>query len=233
VGTPLLVEYYGEIPEPRAEDPQTWEIRLREGLEEFRQKTVARYTEGTLHRLLHSGDARARRAAVLALGLTGTLKGSNPAVALMLHDDDRGVRRLAIDALWSLWTRAGGEPHATELTRLVGLRNRRRKLAGFDALIAAAPGFAEAYNQRAIVHFQLGDWPKALADYQQALRLNPYHFGAAAGLGRCHLKLGKDRPALRAFRNALRLNPAMEEIEEMVRKLESALGGEGRKDDKK
>jgi tetratricopeptide (TPR) repeat protein len=233
VGTSLLVEYYSEIPEPRAEDPRTWEVRLREGLEEYRQKTLKRYTEGTLQRLLHSGDVRARRAAVLALGLTGTLRSSNSAITLMLHDEDRAVRRLSMDALWSLWTRAGREAHAAELIRLLGLRNRRRKLAGLDALIAAAPGYAEAYNQRAIVHFQLGDWGKALADYQQALRLNPCHFGAAAGLGRCHLKLGKDRSALRAFRNALRLNPTMEEVEEMVRKLENALGGEGRKDDKK
>jgi tetratricopeptide (TPR) repeat protein len=226
------VEYYNEIPEPQ-EGSKGWEARLRRALEKFRQKTAARYSEGTLHRLLASSDVRARRAALLALGMLGTMKSSNAAVAAMLHDDDRGVCQLAIDALWSMWFRADTEANNQELHRLVDLRDRRKKRAGLDALIAKAPEFAEAYNQRALFHFQAKEWHKAIADCEQVLKMNPYHFGAASGMARCYMELGRHRAALKAFRNALRINPKMEEVEEAVRALENALGEEGWKDDKK
>jgi tetratricopeptide (TPR) repeat protein len=231
VSAALLVEYYDELPEPREGNPKAWETRLRKGLEKFKQKVAARYMEGTLHRLLGSSDAKARRASVLALGLVGTMKTSLAAVARRLHDDDRGVRQLAADALWSMWFRADTDVHNRELQRLVELRDRRKKRAGLDSLIEQAPHFAESYNQRAILHFQTEQWPQAIADCKNVLKLNPYHFAAAAGMGRCYLELGKHRAALKAFRNALRINPGMEEVKQAIRALESALGEE--RDDKK
>ena len=233
MGTALLVEYYNELPEPQGDDPKSWEARFRRALEKFRQKVATRYNEGTLHRLLESDDSLTRRASILGLGLMGTMKISNAAVAAMLHDDNRGVRQLAADALWSLWFRADSNAHNRELQRLVGLRDGKKKRVGLDSLIEKSPEFAEAYNQRAILHFQTEDWQKCIADCERALKLNPYHFGAAAGMGRCCMELGKHRAALKAFRHALRINPGMEDVEEAVRALESALGEEGKKDDKK
>jgi tetratricopeptide (TPR) repeat protein len=95
-------------------------------------------------------------------------------------------------------------------------------------LIRTAPGFAEAYNQRAILHFRLEQYDRSVADCQAVLRLNPHHFGAQAGLGQCYLRLRRHRAALRAFRVALRINPHLDGIAETVRALENALGEEGR-----
>jgi len=233
VGTALLVDYYNDLPNPGVDDASGWETRLRLGLEKFKDRVAARYNEGTLQRLLLSGDAQARRAAVLALGLVGTMKESNAALATMLHDDDRGVRQFAADALWSLWFQGSNEVCSEELRRLVELRDRRKKRAGLDALIAKAANFAEAYNQRAIVHFQTKQWAKAIADCERTLKLNPYHFGAAAGMGRCYMELNRHRAALKAFRHALRINPGLEDVEEAIRALENALGEEGKRDDRK
>jgi tetratricopeptide (TPR) repeat protein len=233
MGTALLVEYYDELPDPEGDDPKSWEVKLRTALEDFKRKVTLRYSEGTLLRLLENSDARTRRAAILALGLVGTMKGANAALAGMLHDDDRVVRQFAVDALWSLWFRADGDINSLELRRLADLRDRRKKRAGLDALIARAPNFAEAYNQRAILHYQMQQWQKSILDCERALDLNPFHFGAAAGIGRCFMEIGKHRSALKAFRQALRINPGLEDIEEAVRTLESTLGEEGRRDDKK
>jgi tetratricopeptide (TPR) repeat protein len=228
VGTALLVEYYNELPEPRGDEPKAWETRLRAALESFKRKAAERYNEGTLQRLLDSGDSRTRRAAVLALGLTGTMH-SNGAVAPLLHDEDPAVRQFAADALWSLWFRAGSEVHNQELQRVMRIRDTKKKLAGFTALVQKAPDFAEAFNQRAILYFHLEELQKSIADCERVLKLNPYHFGAQAGMAQCYVKLGKPRPALRAFRNALRINPGMEGVEETIRALENALGEEGKK----
>jgi tetratricopeptide (TPR) repeat protein len=173
VGIALLVEYYNDLPEPQENDPKGWETRLRNGLEKFKKQVETRYSEGTLHRLLHSNDGQTRRAAVLALGLTGSIKRSNAILAGMLQDSDRGVRQLASDALWALWFRADSQENNQELHRLMNLRDRRKKRSALDALIGRAPNFAEAYNQRAIVHFQNEEWQKSITDCERVLKLNP------------------------------------------------------------
>jgi tetratricopeptide (TPR) repeat protein len=228
-----LVEYYNELPNVQFDNPKGWEAGLRIALGKFRHNVATRYTEGTLHRLLGSPDALTRRACVLALGLTGTMKTSNATLASKLHDEDRIVRRFAADGLKWLWFRADTDANNQQLDRLVKVRDHRKRRTGLDALIAQSPDFAEAYNQRAILYFQTEEWQKSIADCERVLKLNPYHYGAAAGMGRCFLKLGKHRAALRAFRNALRIHPGLEDVEETIRALESALGEEGRRDDKK
>jgi tetratricopeptide (TPR) repeat protein len=233
VGTALLVEFYGKLPERREEDdPREWLARMQAALGTFQKKVAERYTEGTLQRLLGCPDVQARRAAVLALGLMGTM-GSNPALAGRLRDDDRQVRQMAGDALWSVWFRGDNEAHSAELQRVIGLRDRRKVLAGLDALIKKAPGFAEAYNQRAITHFRVSDFEKAVADCEKALELNPYHFGALSGMGQAHLNLRKPEAALKAFRRAYEINPNLDGVQDTIRALENALGEEGSPGDKK
>lgn len=224
---PLLVEYYNELPQ-RDEDNElpVGGARLKKALEGFKARVTERYTEGTLQRLLHSPDVHARRAAVLALGLIGSMDVNKP-VARMLHDADRMVRQMAAEALWSMWFRADAEHH-DELQRIVRLNNANKAIQNLSALIAKAPRFAEAYNQRAILFFRTGDYQRSIADCEVVLKLNPFHFGAQAGMAQCYMKLRKPRPALRAFRNALRIHPDLEGVEATIRALEDALGGDGR-----
>src|SRR5262249_17040641 len=213
-GMALLVQYYKELPQrQRGEKASEWARRLQEGLKGFKKKLAARYTEGTLQRLLESSHTLARRAAVVALGLVGTIR-SNQAVAGMLYDEDGKVRQFAADALWLLWFRADKPENNRELQRLMRLANDdkgdpAKALAGLSALIKKAPRFAEAYNQRAILHYRSEQYSEAIADCETVLKLNPYHFGAASGLARSYLELKKPRAALKAYRSALRINPGM------------------------
>jgi tetratricopeptide (TPR) repeat protein len=233
VSTPLLVDYYNKLPERQAnESPKESKARWQAALEKFKKRVGERYNEGTLVRLLEAGDTRTRQAALTALGLLGTMD-ANAAAAAALHDDDAEVRQMAADTLWSLWFRADGEENGQELQRLLRMRDRDKALAGFDQLILRAPGFAEAYNQRAVLAFRMKQYERSIADCEKALQLNPYHFGAQAGIAQCYLQLRKHKAALKAFRSTLRLNPHMEGVAETIRALENALGEEGRKDDKK
>jgi tetratricopeptide (TPR) repeat protein len=229
----LLVEYYHQLPQARpGDDPAKQRRRRQAALEQFKARVQARYTEGTLLRLLSSSEAASRRAALLALGLLATME-SNATVAAQLHDEDADLARMAADALWAIWFRGDSPANNAELQRLVGQRERSKALAGLDRLIQRAPQFAEAYNQRAIVLFRLEQFERCLADCERALQLNTHHFGALAGMGQCLLKMHKHRAALKAFRNALRINPHMDGVAEAIRTLENALGEEGRRDDKK
>jgi tetratricopeptide (TPR) repeat protein len=229
-----LLRSYRQLPPRQPDEPAAaWRARLGPALSAFEAEVASCYLEGTLQRVLHSSLAETRQAAVLALGRLGTMD-SGAALAGLLRDPDEAVRELAADALWSLWFRADAPEHNEELARLSDQAGRADAdpaalLAGFAALLEKAPDFAEAYNQRAVLHFRLGRWHDAVADCARVLRLNPYHFGAAAGMAQCYLKQKKVRLALRAYRRAYQLNPNLAEVQQAIRSLERLLGEEGKR----
>jgi tetratricopeptide (TPR) repeat protein len=222
VSAPLLTEYFARLPDLQpGDDEELWAAGAQDAMREFRAAVRARYTEGTLVRLLGADDVRTRRAAVLALGLVGTIE-SNAAVAGRLTDPDPLVQRFASDALWEVWFRGGTPEQNLALHQAVRQADAAAR-AALDALIADAPEYAEAYNQRAIWLFKRGEYARAVADCETVLRLNPFHFGAAAGMGQCYLKMKKPRAALRAFRQALDLNPTLDHLHDTIRTLQEAL----------
>jgi len=164
--------------------------------------------------------------------LTGTIQ-VNAALAKRLRDEDQMVREMAVDALWAVWRRADTTENNLELRRLTRLiagdGSPEEILAGFEALLRKAPRFAEAFNQRAVFHYLRGNYTKAIADCEKALRLNPFHFGAAGGMGKCFMKQKKLRAALRSYRRANRINPNLPDIRETIESLERMLGEEGKR----
>src|SRR5262249_15134144 len=141
------------------------------------------------------------------------------------------VRRFASEALWGLWFRGRDPVRGDELRRLIRLTDRADMLAGLSALIEQAPDFAEAYNQRAILHFRNKDFERSIADCERALERNPFHFGALSGMAQCYVNLRRPRAALKAYRNAYQINPNLKEVKATIQALEEALG-EGRTDDR-
>jgi tetratricopeptide (TPR) repeat protein len=220
--SPLLLEFFEELPQLNpGDDEEMWAAGVQEAMREFRKAVRERYTEGTLARLLQTADVKTRRAAVLALGLIGTMQ-SNAAVAAMLDNDDPLVRRFASDAMWEIWFRGGTREQNWELQQALKQTDPETTRATLDAIIARAPDFAEPYNQRAIWFFKQGEFARAIENCETTLRLNPFHFGAAAGMGQCYLKLNKPRAALRAFRQALQINPTLDHLHDTIRTLEEA-----------
>lgn len=222
----LLVEAFEELPQPRpGDDPDLFRAGLDAALGTFRQAVRERYTEGTLCRILESHlDATARRAAAAALGLVGTMT-CNAVLASALHDADDAVRAVAGEAIWEVWFRDDAD-HARELRQAVAQADVGERVAACDELIARRPQYAEAYNQRAIQHFVRGEYAKAVSDCEAVLRLNPFHFGAASGMGQCYLRMHKPRAALRAFKHALELNPNLTTLHDVMAALRDTLGGE-------
>lgn len=230
---PLILNYFYLLPEKEPEcDDATWANACQQGLHKFKRAIEARYNEATLERLLSSSQVQVRQAAVLALGMVGTMYVNMP-LASCLHDDDPTVREWAADALWSIWFRADTPENNQELQRLIHIEvnaaNAPAILAGFETLIRRSTRFAEAYNQRAIVYYRLGDYPRAANDCEKVLRLNPYHFGAANGLAQAFMKQRKFRAALRSYRRANRINPDLAGVPQVIENLERMLGEEGKR----
>jgi tetratricopeptide (TPR) repeat protein len=193
-------------------------------IEAFRLSVSSRYEEGTLARLAQSGGTKAKRAAVLALGLVGSY-GANEVVARRLADHDPVVRNLAGNALWAIWFRADSPENNATLEQVRDLNSRNRPQEALELasrLIEKAPNFAEAYNQRAIAEFNLGDFAASAEDCRKVLERNPYHIGALAGLAKCCVELGLRDEAIAAFRRSLKLQPFDADLKRVISILESS-----------
>ena len=191
----------------------------------FIREVSRHYTVGTLERLTLSPRRELRRGAVLALGFLGDYR-SNAAMGRALSDEDRGVRVAAEAGIVSLWCRDGNEQQRQALAIIIRLNTAKHfeeAAARADDLIAQASWFAEAWNQRAIAYYSLGRHRESIRDCQQTLEINPYHFGAAAGMGQCYVQLGEYPTALDCFRRALRLNPSLEGVRANIAHLERAV----------
>ncbi len=137
---------------------------------------------------------------------------------------------MAEDALWAVWFRADTPEH-NQVLREVRLAISREQLAQAEALvtglIAQAPNFAEAYNQRAIIFFQQGRFAESVRDCQSVLSRNPYHFGAISGMAQCLMGLKRPQDALKTLRRALKLQPHHASLRETIRILEMEIESDG------
>lgn len=219
----FLVDWYMKLPQPApGDDPDLLKAGLQAALHSFADDVFERYSEGTLQRLLRSGDVMSRRAASLALGLVGTMR-SNQLLAAALWDSDQLVRKYAADAMWEVWLRGGTADQNRRLQFALGMADNSMTLNALNELVRQSPDFAEAYNQRAIAHYRRGEFAQSVSDCEAVLRLNPFHFGAAAGMGQCYLRMNKPRAAVRAFQQALAINPDLDDLKQTITALKRAI----------
>jgi tetratricopeptide (TPR) repeat protein len=108
--------------------------------------------------------------------------------------------------------------------RNLAARTHDEALEDYDAAIILSPASAEAWHQRAQAYAAMGDAQAAARDLQEALRLEPRHFGALLTLSMLQEERGDMRAALRSMEAALALHPRLrggaERLRELRRKAE-------------
>ncbi len=125
-----------------------------------------------------------------------------------------------------MWSRSGDE--AVDRLLAVGIEqmNARQGDAAvetFSRVIALKPEFAEGWNKRATVYYLMGEYAKSLADCDEVMKRNPYHFGALSGYGMIYLQLDQPATALEYFEHALRVNPNLESTRQTIEILKTLL----------
>lgn len=95
-----------------------------------------------------------------------------------------------------------------------------------DRAIILDPKFVGAWNQRATLHFTMGNYKKSVSDIERVLELEPRHFGAIAGLAGILTERGSKDAALKAWERYLAIFPADREAQEVVSKLSEELAGQ-------
>jgi tetratricopeptide (TPR) repeat protein len=181
--------------------------------------------EEALAALADTRDVDHRRRGAMALAETGVM-ADVPKLAAALRDDDPLVRKLAERSMWEVWSRSGD----TAVDRLLasgieqmGAREGELAVQTFTEVIRRRPDFAEGWNKRATVYYLMGEYQKSLADCDEVMKRNPYHFGALSGYGMIYLQLDQPAKALDYFQRALKVNPNLESINETVEMLKPLL----------
>jgi len=186
---------------------------------------VAAPREDALKALEDRGDALARRQALRTLAVTGTM-ADVPRIAQALRDPDRTVRILAEAVLWEVWSRSGDK----EIDRLfaAGVQEMSEgrwddAVTTFTKVIARKPEFAEGWNKRATVYYLMGDYQKSLADCDEVMKRNPFHYGALSGYGMIYGRLDQPLRALEFYEQALGVNPNLDGVRDAVEILRNEL----------
>ena len=177
---------------------------------------------------LEHEDPDVRMGAYVAMGTLGT-REDLPLLYSALYDADPLIRKLAEDAIWRVWSRSGNTLHDRMLQRGVE-QMQSGQFAGairsFSALINLAPDFTEAWNKRATVYFIVGENDRSIADCEEVLEREPYHFGALSGYGQLMLRKQEYQRALGYFERALTVNPNLRNVSENIDAIRRALDEE-------
>lgn len=123
--------------------------------------------------------------------------------------------RAAEAAIWRHWMQAAPDAATRRLVEEAMDRRGSYDFAGaralLDAAVAAAPDYAEAFNQRGFVRFLQEDFDGALADVDRAIALEPKHFAAMSGRAIILMRQGRFRLAQAQLREAVAIHPFLKE----------------------
>lgn len=143
-----------------------------------------------------------------------------------LLSDSAEVRAIASEALWDLWIRSAGQEayrRIREADEAAAKQRYDEALRILDQVLADHPDFAEGWNRRAIVHWQVRRYRRSMQDCQRAVSLNPCHFGAWHGMALCQAHLGNLLGARWSLQAVLRLNPHDENARKFLRACDELL----------
>ena len=153
-----------------------------------------------------------RAAAVIWFAQNGTA-ADDRLILPRLGDDDALVRQLAQEGAWMLWSRSGDAAIDALMAKGAGeleSRNLKAAIATYSEVIRRKPAFAEGWNKRATAYFLAEDLARSLADCDQVMKRNPYHFGALAGYGQIYFQQKRYDKAIEYWQRARKVNPNLD-----------------------
>jgi len=181
--------------------------------------------EEALRALADTRSADSRRQGARTLAETG-LMADLPQLAAALRDTDPLVRELAEGAMWQVWSRSGDATidrlFETGVAQMQASQGDEA-VETFSEIIRRRPDFAEGWNKRATVYYMMGEYQKSLADCDEVMKRNPYHFGALSGYGMIYMQLDQPATALTYFERALAVNPNLESTRQTIELLKTLL----------
>jgi tetratricopeptide (TPR) repeat protein len=129
--------------------------------------------------------------------------------------------------IWARWLESGSEAVDRDMVR--GMRamdqgDAHAAMEAFDAVIEAAPRFAEGWNKRATLHWLLGNQAESISDIDRTLELEARHFGALSGLSMIREAQRRPFEALEALEKVIAIHPQLPQLQARIEHLTRQLG---------
>ena len=122
--------------------------------------------------------------------------------------------------IWRIWSapanKALGKLMDTAFAQIAS-KDFTSCIKTLDNVVKRFPKYAEGWNQRAIVHYQLKNFDQSQADIGKALKLEPRHFGAYSGRSMIHLSRGDNKLATKDLLKAMRYHPYLRSRDLLLR----------------
>jgi tetratricopeptide (TPR) repeat protein len=128
----------------------------------------------------------------------------------LTETDDSSLLSEIENRIWTIWYQHPDRDMQAMLVagdRLMNAGYHGDALRVFNAVIDQQPGYAEAWNRRATLHYLMGNLADSISDIDKTLELEPRHFGALSGLGLVYLQQENLIKAREAFENLLSVHP--------------------------
>ena len=109
--------------------------------------------------------------------------------------------------------------HFNEALALSDIQQHYEAIDTYTLAYTLVPEFYEAVDNRAFCRMDLGQWPAAIADFEESLRINPANDLAEFSIGECYFNLHDDAQARTYFERALALNPESALAQEFLAKV--------------
>lgn len=144
-------------------------------------------------------------------------------------ETDPAIAKSIEEQIWRHWFVAPDEEAASMLSQISQAMSQGQfdiALRLCNQLVYIYPEFAEGWNRRATVQYQLKNHAASVADIRETIRLEPRHFGAISGLGLIFLRMKDYSAALEAFEQVLAISPASVNAKRSIEFVRSEMGRE-------
>jgi serine/threonine protein kinase/Tfp pilus assembly protein PilF len=166
----------------------------------------------------HANEARTKLAALRqakareerAAQEWARIRSTSDIVAINVFLSNYGDTKIAAEARQRKATleQASSRPNEADLADCRQGADHDRRIRGCTALINARSNLAEAYHNRAIAHYAKKNDLQALADIEEAIKINPRDPIYYANRGVARVSLRQYDLALKDFDQAIQLNPS-------------------------
>jgi tetratricopeptide (TPR) repeat protein len=116
--------------------------------------------------------------------------------------------------IWSVWFTPNVPALADQMNKAqaaMGSQDFAAAKALLDDIVTTYPDYAEGWNRRATLEYEINDFTGSLADIDKVLALEPRHFGALSGRILIYLKQDRRADALKDMIAALAIDPYLSE----------------------
>lgn len=148
--------------------------------------------------------------------------------AELKHESDPDKAKLISDSIRAEWRDSGSATINLLMQQADKAVAEDKDTAAFDYLdevIQLDPNYVEGWNQRATLHYKLGNYRKSMSDINRVLAIEPRHFGAIAGMAMILTSYGRDELALEAWERFLDIYPSERRAQKALGDIAEKLAG--------